>query len=527
MNKVFDNLKQAGEYFHSMELNIILSGSQINTYNYNDNNIFKAPFHSIAQLKNNRQSKEELYEMDWDSAVGLGIILGWGGICAIDIDGCIEPRVLELIYEKLGLPSNYSWTIRSGSQAGYHIIVQCQDMPIEDKSVDTRNLETDVKDLEKQIFGLGLANAYYPFANKRFFSKIEFIWRGNIMLPPSLHVSGNNYSFFHNLPKYKPQNVSFSNLKNLASILCSTKCIDSTQLTYDPDNIEKGNYMSGLRRWEYAKNDTDYLPISPAHRNKNDILISITEKQVVDDKESITNFFIIQLNWLVTNQDGEVLKRETGSYFYYKWGANDTSEYQIDKSVAEKIVKSKKDILRSLLFDITYTNNIYLDSEKDKEFLFQEVHNINLGLDMFTEPGTKYQDYGDNFKKFYYFNCESFSDEIAKQFSELKSAHKTIWKRKNKWADFGSLNSVYDLYCYYHYQKFVLGWIDRENYDSSTDNPPKFMVCNLSDFENKITENPKNYDNHEDLDIEQKTDWSDYNDNLDMDQQSDEFWNQF
>src|SRR5690606_504952 len=111
------------EYFHELGLNISFISNKTSKHNFlYDSKRLKAPFYDWKVFQSQRQTKEILDDYEWDKCFGIGIILGFNDIAAIDLDGCVNEEILKFILEYLHLPINYEWVIKSGSHAGYHII---------------------------------------------------------------------------------------------------------------------------------------------------------------------------------------------------------------------------------------------------------------------------------------------------------------------------------------------------------------------------------------------------------------------
>ena len=100
--------------------------------------IYKAPTNNRQKLKKKKQEFDELISFDWKNSSGVGTVLGYKKLRAIDIDfqsqlklngksklKDITPLVLETL-EILKLPHTYEWVIKTPSN-GFHIIFYCDD----------------------------------------------------------------------------------------------------------------------------------------------------------------------------------------------------------------------------------------------------------------------------------------------------------------------------------------------------------------------------------------------------------------
>ena len=235
------NFKNLAEYYYELGLNVTCINNYVTKYNLKDKNILKTPSHDWESLTNNRQTKNELMSYDWESATGIGCVLGYNNLMALDIDGCVEEDFLLWICDYLKIGHKYQWLVQSGSGAGYHIILRCPDIP----SV----AEFQKKSLSSYLdFKLDSIDAYYPhlnwsenWPNESFnseillpyyeniyslhllFDKIEFRWSNHLVLPPSNHRTGLRYIFINDYPVDSPMEVSFDSLRNLMWSICQTE----------------------------------------------------------------------------------------------------------------------------------------------------------------------------------------------------------------------------------------------------------------------------------------------------------------
>ena len=248
INDITDLRTLAGHYFE-LGFNVTCINNYRNKFNYTDQNLWKAPSHEWESYSEKRQTINELNSYDWNTAIGLGVVLGFDGLIAIDLDGCIELDFLFWICDILNLDYNYDWIVKSGSNSGFHIILMCSNRP--------KPEEIDVKCIERgwngwvngcSDFGYPAVNAYYPklywpstrsspyydksimevYFNEKYriewlFEKIEFRWENHLVLPNSLHRSNLRYHFLNNFPTQKPVEVDFQLLEKLKTELCQEK----------------------------------------------------------------------------------------------------------------------------------------------------------------------------------------------------------------------------------------------------------------------------------------------------------------
>ena len=267
------NLKYFAEYFHKMNMNISCVSTQTTKYNF----LFgpkrlKAPTYDWEKYQQERQPLEVLQSYDFEKALGIGLILGYNNLAAIDIDGCVDEEIVYLILEKLGLPKDYSWVVKSGSQAGYHIIYRTK-LPPMDYIRKSGNLFRYQK--VDNDFGKVDVNAYYPLYKKTLvhnnnqkitidsnsFCKIEFKWKKHVILPPSMHASSRQYKFLHSIPTKFPIEVDFDALSELQLSLSGNAAVLSCNegMTTDfssPLRPDDNNFL-------IIDVETNGLPINP------------------------------------------------------------------------------------------------------------------------------------------------------------------------------------------------------------------------------------------------------------------------
>lgn len=205
--------KYALIYHEKFDFNISCISSEINQYNRNDN-VLKAPNHEWVELQKNRQTKSEINNYDWHKATGLGIILGYNNIRALDIDCCLDFSLVDIFLKELELPDDYEWVIKSGSEKGFHILFYCDDY-------------------EQAHDGYGRVS--YMSKKDFNFRKIDLMWDGHLVLPPTIHKENNNYTymfvdtriaFFEDkIPKYRPKIVDKKNVDSLLAIITDFKRI--------------------------------------------------------------------------------------------------------------------------------------------------------------------------------------------------------------------------------------------------------------------------------------------------------------
>ena len=95
----------------------------------------KRPAHKWQQWQAERQTRAELDALPWHTAAAVGVVNGSGDFRVFDIDaakdgdgapvGPVPESVVIELLTALGLPDDYQWSYRSGSGAGYGVVIRC------------------------------------------------------------------------------------------------------------------------------------------------------------------------------------------------------------------------------------------------------------------------------------------------------------------------------------------------------------------------------------------------------------------
>ena len=193
-------LKQMSLFYHNLGLNLtMVQGYYNNYFSYKEPMSWKDGM-VLEELFYSEQKDSVILHQDWIHASGIGMALGWGCYRAIDIDNILKPEQMDTIVSSLlnvlGLPEDYEWVVKTGSQKGLHIIMRVKDFG--DKYTNDR-----------------ITYAYTSL--NQLFERIEFRWRDHLMLPPSIHYSGNSYVFYNN--RIPTTDVKFVKLKSIDLLL--------------------------------------------------------------------------------------------------------------------------------------------------------------------------------------------------------------------------------------------------------------------------------------------------------------------
>lgn len=196
------NLFLYANYYYNFGFNVTHIVPKENQYKENCRNPFKSSTNDRTHLADSRQNLSELETFNWDDAVGIGTVLGFDSLRALDFDGCSDLEFIKSVLEILNLGKSYEWLIKSGSDNGFHIIFYA-------------DMHNYLSDNER-------TKAFIPNqSNISKFSRIELRWTKHLILPPSLSNDYKYYRFLNcDLPIQKPSSVSIEQIEELINILC-------------------------------------------------------------------------------------------------------------------------------------------------------------------------------------------------------------------------------------------------------------------------------------------------------------------
>lgn len=168
----------------------------------------KVPKGEWQKYQTREMTLHDIDSENWNTDTnGIGAITGIKLLRCLDFDSVLNDEIVQKFVESLGLPSKYSWIVRSGSQRGFHIWFYCDD--------DTYLLQM-----------LGGEKSYYKLKliNEGFCDHIELRWnKCYTVLPPSYHPGGKQYQFLYlreGLPSAEPLHVSTGKLIRTLKEFC-------------------------------------------------------------------------------------------------------------------------------------------------------------------------------------------------------------------------------------------------------------------------------------------------------------------
>ncbi|AHJ95534.1 bifunctional DNA primase/polymerase [Hymenobacter swuensis] len=236
------NLSLFASHYRKLGLPVTRISNILNEHNFFHKNIFKTPDHQWQHLFTQPQSDDEFKQLTWNNATGLGTVSGPKSLLVIDIDGCTDYKLVEKTLAELGLPPSYEWVVTSGSGSGFHIFVYADKFRIQSNS-----LAPSASNHVVTTFMPG--DGYLQR-----FDKIEFLWSTHVVLPPSLHHTGNRYEFLNcRLPRALPQRVKQSGLYDIVRKHCDAQFIEGRDGYKENDfEVAKPNVPTDLEEWNAA-----------------------------------------------------------------------------------------------------------------------------------------------------------------------------------------------------------------------------------------------------------------------------------
>jgi hypothetical protein len=201
------------------------------------------------------QTMQYIQRINWDSASGIGAVIGYNGLRALDFDNITMmdqcggerserlDRYVEKLLSILGLPSDYQWVVLSGSGLGIHIIFRTEDLN------------------DFSCSSVGFIPNKTTKINHEDFERVELRWQDHLVLPPSRSINYYtlyeedpdtyirfpqllSYNFyFGSFPNTPPQFISIDNLNNILNYLAA--------------EVETVTYVQGARILGLSKRTTN------------------------------------------------------------------------------------------------------------------------------------------------------------------------------------------------------------------------------------------------------------------------------
>lgn len=190
----------------------------------------KKPLTEWKKWTTERQTESDVRNFNWSVADGIGIISGINDIRLFDLDKVEDESVVYTVIRLLGFPKEYTWVVRSGSGKGYHIYFRCStDFPAE------------------WIGRIPSGNYKLKPKNILQLDHLELRWRDcQTLLPPSLHPSGQQYTFMHREPDGLPQETSVLRIMDVIKELCLFEEGDPEEKVKQYINMSPGGFIEVL-----------------------------------------------------------------------------------------------------------------------------------------------------------------------------------------------------------------------------------------------------------------------------------------
>lgn len=403
-----NSFKFFAKYFNELGLNTLPITNKYSKSNFFFANRLKRPALDESEYFTGQVNPDLYNQIEWDKCTGLGATIGYEGLLAIDIDGSVEVELVKLILTKLGLPESYEWCMRSGSKAGFHILIKCPNFK------HSRNYEEDswalrqphlpnreIKSFPSKPINIApqwegpvfpkrkeefpvphfysghenyVSKAQYDLSDFELessrkipltylFDKIEIITKGFLVLPPSIHESGSNYEFVHAIPSIEPTTVHESKLHDLLNTFCQT-----------PTNIGSMDYNDAFvdnSRW------------FEQHKNIRYIILDVeTNGLIKSNPSSEADKYpdIVQICWMMVTLNGTVIHRKSHILDIRPFEQENSAFkiHGIDEKLMETIGSPVKTVLRDLKNDIINTKATVV------------AHNVSFDIDVLKGNFKKY-----------------------------------------------------------------------------------------------------------------------------------------
>ncbi len=321
-------------YYFNFGFNVTCITNKYNFFNRIDRTLLKSPSHEWSKFQKERQAINTLRSYNWEQAVGLGVVLGYNRLRALDIDDCEDFTLIQDFLDILNLPSNYKWVTQSGSKKGFHILFYSD-------SHKFYVLENKIKAFK--------SNSNF---NKSF-KHIELRWIGHLVLPPSLHPSAMNYQFLNGIPLEAPFEIKLEQLYTLLKKYCSGNSLK------EEEEVRKSMDNSGV-----------YIQQDKEKDEEAEELMDDSGVYIQQDKER--------------DEEAEELMDDSGVYIQqYKEKDEEAEESMDDSGVYIEEDKKEDEDAEELMDD----SGVYIQQDKEEDEEAEEsMGDSGVYIDNFKEP---------------------------------------------------------------------------------------------------------------------------------------------
>lgn len=262
-----NDLRLWANYYYNMGFNVTHIIPELNKGKAK--NIYKSPTNDRHKIANVRQSLSEMQSLDWESSSGIGVVLGFNNLRALDFDFYYEGGVSRIYppqpphyFDKeyfsttntfiqhtlflLGLPIDYEWVTITPS-GGFHILFYSKQHRFSVKE----NLTKAFMPNDLTYSGVGLKH-------------IELRWDKHLILPPSINKDGIFYKFYNNkYPKKTPSEIDVNKLYSMLDEYCFDNIYNRTGY-----NTMLGDYYETMEDTSFLQqyySFGEYLDFSPVY----------------------------------------------------------------------------------------------------------------------------------------------------------------------------------------------------------------------------------------------------------------------
>ncbi len=245
------NLFLYANLYHNFGFNITHIVPSFNELKKPNKNKYKASSNDYSTLHYKKQTLEEIQSFDWENATGLGAIMGFGKLRALDFDGCDDLSFIIEVLRELNLPIDYNWTAKTGSRNGFHIYILAEEHSFPIKEDRTKAIKP---------------NSNY----KGKFYRMELRWTKHLVLPPSLSEKHHFYDFVNGIPTVPPTFINNDVLEKMIDNFCFENGGINTCIENEISNPE---YYYG-----------HYLDLAPFYKtSKSNIFNKVAENDEEDE----------------------------------------------------------------------------------------------------------------------------------------------------------------------------------------------------------------------------------------------------
>ncbi len=331
-------------HYYKLGLNVTCISNELNMHNFYCRNILKNPDHEWKSYFNKRQTESELNGLRWDTSIGVGTVTGYSELLAIDIDGCTNYSILKEILSILGLSHTYEWVTKTGSNNGFQILCLGNRLHYIDNDIVASTYPSNIN-------------------NANNFEKIEFLWQTHLVLPPSLHKSGNRYQFINcKLPTSGPVKVGAKNIVKLIAKYLDSK-LEKHGIDYGFFDEKTNQFVSNIveiKTYHPTVNfDSSKFEAEPEISKAHCIIDIETNKLISQQDSDIEYPTILQIAWILMDDEGKILKRLSTlikpDHSTINYAANIN---KIDLSVATQIGLPLQEALSLLAIDLNKSSSV-------------------------------------------------------------------------------------------------------------------------------------------------------------------------